>query len=57
MPRVDQLAVDRGLLADGVETGALEKRLGQGMARQRLVEASDGGRGTGERRGEQHRVG
>ena len=45
-----RVPVGRGLLTDGGEAGAVEKRLGQGTASQRLVEPGDGGSG------ERHRV-
>jgi hypothetical protein len=48
VPGVDQLAVGGGLLADGGEAGAVQKRLGQRMAGERLVEpASTSGFGCG----------
>ena len=46
-----------GLATDGLEPGAVEKSLGQGMAGERLVEPGDRGRRAGERGGEHHRVG
>jgi hypothetical protein len=49
MPGIDQLAVDRGLPADGFETGAVEERREQGVSRQRLIEPGDGAGGARQR--------
>ncbi len=42
MPGVDQLAVDRGLPADGFEAGAIQECRKQRMSGERLVEPGDG---------------
>lgn len=54
VPGIDPLPVDRGLLADGVEAGAIKEGLGQRMAGEGLIEPGGGGP---ERGREHHRVG
>ena len=50
---IDQLPVDRGLPTHGLESGAEEEEGAlQGMEDERLIEAGDGGRGSGQRSGE-----
>ncbi len=48
VPRVDAVAVDRGGVAGGFESGAVEHGRQQRMAGQCLVEPGDGGGGAGE---------
>ena len=54
VPGIDHKAVDRGLAADRVEPGAVQKRRQQRMAGECLVEPGDGGgglcQGAGQRR-------
>ena len=48
VPRIDELAVDRGLAADRVQAGTVQKGRTQGVIGQRLVEPGDRGGGLGE---------
>jgi hypothetical protein len=41
MPGIDDLAIDRGLAANCVETSAIDPCGGEGMADNRRIEASD----------------
>jgi hypothetical protein len=50
MPGIDQLAIDRGLPADGFQSGTVEERRQQRVSSECLVEPRDGAGGARQRR-------